>query len=77
MDLSILLRAKEVWDRFGASHPQFPAFLNCLRERDALKEGTAVEIDVTPPEGQMVRAKLRLSAQEAQVLGELLQQFTR
>jgi len=75
MDLSTMLRAKGVWDRFGASHPQFPAFLRDLRERRIVRDGTAVEIAVTPPGGETVRSNLRLTAQEAALFREVSQRI--
>jgi len=77
MDLSSLLHAKETWSRFCGAHPQFPLFLQAVKQSDALREGTVVEITVMPAGAEPIRSKTRISAQDADVFHSLAQMIGR
>lgn len=52
---------------FEKNHPRFFPFLSAI-SKNAIKEGTVVEIQVTTPEGSSYRTNLRLTASDIQAI---------
>lgn len=52
---------------FSSQHPKFGAF---LREagRDAMREGSIIEMKVTSPEGQEYVTNIRLTAEDVETI---------
>ncbi len=73
MDISVLLRLREIWSAFCAAHPNFPLFLQAVRGSNVLAEGTVVEIIVTPAGQEPIRSKTRLGAEDVRNLRDLAQ----
>jgi hypothetical protein len=71
MDFSSVFQIKKAWDRFCAAHPQFPLFLQAVRDRNVLREGTVVEIIITPAGGDPIRSKTRISADDVELFHEV------
>lgn len=68
-------KVKECVDKFRANHPKFPMFINAVA-RDALKEGTLIEINVTTPEGQEYKTNVRIKAEDMELM-RTLQEMSR
>ena len=49
--ITMLQKIKSGIARFQANHPKFPLFLKAV-SKDALVEGTVIEIKITTPEGK-------------------------
>ena len=60
---------------FQKNHPKFQHFLNAV-SRDAVKEGTVIEISVTHPEGKTYVTNLKLQKDDLDFL-QALQQLRR
>ena len=71
MDFSSVFQIKKAWDRFCTGHPQFPLFLRAVRDRNVLREGTAIEITITPADGDPIRSKTRISSDDVELFREL------
>ncbi|WP_099469211.1 hypothetical protein [Konateibacter massiliensis] len=66
-----LFKMKQAKDTFVQNHPKFPKFLEAVR-RDAIKEGTIIEINVTTPEGKTLSSNIKLKETDIEALHELL-----
>ena len=65
-----MMRIMDMKKRFDASHPKFGAFLNAVG-RDAMVEGTIVEINVTTPDGVKKVTNLKLNRNDIEMLKEI------
>lgn len=75
MNLSQLSRIqtlKKNLDTFRLNHPRFQKFLEAV-SKDALREGTVIEIKVTPPQGKDYITNLRLKKEDLDFLQALQQ----
>jgi len=70
--LEILLKAKQAWETFCRSHPQFPAFLQDVKNT-GLPEGTDVTIAVTYPNGETKKAGIHIKPSDLELLAMLKQ----
>lgn len=70
MDLSTLLTLKQSWRSFCTNHPQFPNFLKALKNKGAV-EGAEMEITVTYPDGQTLRAGIKLKAADVSLINSV------
>ena len=52
---------KKHLDLFRSNHPKFPLFLGAVT-REALEEGTLLEMSVTTPEGKHFETNLKLKS---------------
>ncbi len=67
MDLNALFTLKQSWSTFCANHPQFPGFLKALKNKGAV-EGAEMQITVTYPDGQTLRAGIKLKASDVSLI---------
>ena len=44
---AMIFRLKNSWEKFTASHPKFPMFLQAAVNNNVLREGTILEINIT------------------------------
>ena len=44
---AMIFRLKSSWEKFTASHPKFPMFLQAAVNNNVLREGTILEINIT------------------------------
>ena len=70
MDFNSLLALKQAWDTFRHNHPKFPDFLRAVKKR-GITEGTEVLISVTYPDGQNLKAGLKLKQSDIELLDSL------
>lgn len=67
MELNALLTLKQSWRTFCTNHPQFPGFLKALKNKGAV-EGAEMEISVKYPDGQTLRAGIKLKATDVSLI---------
>ena len=65
--LAALQKAKEMVDRFRRNHPKFPPFIEAVG-KNALQEGTLIEISVTTPDGTTYESNLKLNAEDMELM---------
>lgn len=73
--LAAIQKAKEAADRFRANHPKFPAFINAV-SKNALQNGTLIEITVTTPDGTRYESNLKLNNEDMELV-EMLTSLTK
>lgn len=65
-----LLKYKNAWGKFTENHPKFPYFLRAV-SKNALSEGTLIEITVTTPDGKSYSSNLKIKPEDIELLQEL------
>lgn len=65
-----LLKLKGAWERFQTAHPQLTPFLQAVGSR-GLQEGTVLDLSVTAPDGQPLRYRMTVTAQDMELFSEL------
>lgn len=70
MNPAKLLKIKGAWDKFSQNHPKFVQFLGAMN-RDAIKEGTIIEINVTTAEGKNINSNLKITQSDIELFKEL------
>lgn len=68
--LAMIQKLKSELDTFRSNHPKFPQFLKAV-SRDALTEGTIVEINVTTPDGRNYCSNIKLKAEDMEFIDSL------
>lgn len=63
-----LMKLKEMGERFRALHPRIPGFMDAAVRN--IKEGSVIEMMVTDPEGKTIRANIRVTAEDMEMLRE-------
>ena len=69
----MLLKGREAWETFCQNHPQFPAFLQDVKNTGVV-EGTDITISVTYPDGQTKKAGLHVKPSDLELL-QMLQEL--
>ena len=59
--ITMLQKIKSGMAQFQANHPKFPLFLKAV-SKDALVEGTVIEMKITTPEGERVLHECKTKA---------------
>ncbi len=65
--IAMIQKLKEEMSHFQKRHPKFPAFLNAI-SKEALQEGTIIEITVTTLEGKNYCSNLKLSSDDLELI---------
>lgn len=65
-----LLQMMNLWNRFQKNHPKFPKFISAVM-KNAIKEGSIIEIKVTTAEGESYDSNLKINADDM----EMIRQF--
>lgn len=73
--LAAIQKAKETMERFRKNHPKFPAFIEAV-SKNALKDGTLIEITVTTPDGTSYESNLKLNSEDMELL-EMITSFNK
>lgn len=73
--LAAIQKAKEAIDRFRKNHPKFPAFIEAV-SKNAIKDGTLIEITVTTPDGTCYESNLKLNSEDMELL-EMITSFNK
>ncbi len=71
-----LLKLKSSWDTFVNNHPKFPNFLNAVN-KNAMEEGTIIEIKVTTLEGKTISSNVKLNQTDMNLFHELSDLFSK
>lgn len=61
-----LLELQNSWNQFKNRHPKFPNFLRAV-SKNAISEGTILEIKVTDPDGRTYASNLRLTKEDMEL----------
>lgn len=72
MDINSLFSLKQAWSSFCLNHPKFPFFLKAVKDRGAVA-GAELSIVVSYPDGQTLKAGLRLKESDAALINNLSQ----
>ncbi len=67
MDIGALFALKQAWSKFCSNHPKFPEFLLAVRNK-GIKAGTEYTFTVTCPDGQTLRAGIRLKESDVEII---------
>lgn len=65
--IMLLQKFRKCLKRFRLSHPKFPLFIKTV-SKEALREGTLIEINVTSPEGKTYCSNVRLKAEDMELV---------
>ena len=71
MDIGSIFTLKQSWSRFCENHPKFPEFLLAVKNR-GFSENTELTFTVTYPDGQTLKAGVRLKASDAETFEKLM-----
>lgn len=71
MNFQALLQLKNLWQRFTAQHPKFPAFLRAAQP--ALREGSVIAFTITTSEGKVIESNLKVTAEDIELIKSLRQ----
>lgn len=64
-----IMQVKGMVEQFQKNHPRIPGFFNAAAE--SIEEGSVVEMVVTSPEGKSLRANIRVTQEDMQLLKEI------
>ena len=67
-----LIQMKQRMEQFFEGHPKVRPFFHAV-SRNAVKEGSVIEVKVTPPDGDAYESNIRLSAQDVDTIRMLMQ----
>lgn len=67
----MLLKLKQAQKTFEQNHPKFPMFLRAVG-KDAMTEGTVIEINVTTADGRNLATNLKLQQSDIEFLQEMM-----
>ena len=70
MDIGSLMKLKQMWATLCANHPKFPDFLKAVKAK-GIVEGTELTFIVTYPDGETLRAGLKLKNSDVEILEKL------
>ena len=68
---AMIFKLKSSWERFTASHPKFPKFLQAAVANDIMREGTILEINITTPEDRELSTNLKLTTDDLQLIDDI------
>ena len=66
-NIEALLKMRNAWKTFSASHPKFSAFLSEM-SRGGTPEGTIIEIHMKYPDGHTISSNMRVTASDLELL---------
>lgn len=65
-----LIKIKNAWKIFSENHPKFAKFLNAVN-KNAIKEGTVIEINVKTEDGKEINSNIKLKKSDVDLFKEL------
>ena len=65
--IAMIQKLKTSMDTFRNNHPKFPLFLDAV-SKDALMEGTIIEITVTTPQGKNYCTNVQLKPEDMELM---------
>ena len=71
MDIKSIFTLKQSWSSFASNHPKFLEFVQAVK-RKGFTEDTEISITVAYPDGQELKAGLRLKKSDAEMIEKVL-----
>ena len=71
MDIGSIFTLKQSWSKFCANHPKFPEFLLAVKNK-GFTENTELTFIVTYPDGQNMKAGVRLRPSDVETFEKLM-----
>lgn len=65
-----IFQMMNLWSRFQRNHPKFPKFISAVA-KNAVKEGSIIEIRVTTAEGESYDSNLKINAEDMEMIEQL------
>ncbi len=65
-----IFQMMNLWSRFQRNHPKFPKFISAV-VKNAVKEGSIIEIRVTTAEGESYDSNLKINAEDMEMIEQL------
>jgi hypothetical protein len=65
-----LAQFKSAWEDFANRHPKFAAFLNLIT-KTGFREGTVIDITITPPDGQSISSNIKITSEDIALINSL------
>ena len=69
-DFSSVMKIKSAWDTFSRNHPKFMPFMQAVG-REAIGDGTIIEIKVTSPEGKEFNTNMKLTQSHLDLFAQI------
>lgn len=69
-----ILKMKSAWNTFKGNHPKFQPFIKAIG-KNAIEEGTVVEITVTTKEGRTFHTNLKINQSDKELFQDMTEQF--
>ncbi len=69
-DFGSVMKIKKAWDTFTGNHPKFMPFMQAVG-REAIGDGTIIEIKVTSPEGKEFNTNMKLTQSDLDLFAEV------
>ena len=70
MDFSSIMKVKGAWDTITRNHPKFMPFMQAVG-REAVGEGTIIEVKVVSPEGKEFNTNMKLTASDMELFSQI------
>ena len=71
MDFSTIMKFKGAWDTFTRNHPKiFCRFMQAVG-REAVTDGTIIEVKVTSPEGKEYNTNMKITQSDLDLFAQL------
>lgn len=61
-----MMKFKGMFEKFVTRHPMLPKFF--ARIHPEVKEGSVIELTVTPPDGEPLKANIKVQAEDMELL---------
>ena len=69
-DFSSVMKIKSAQDTFSRNHPKFMPFMQAVG-REAIGDGTIIEIKVTSPEGKEFNTNMKLTQSDLDLFAQI------
>lgn len=69
-DFGSMMKFKGAWDKFNNNHPKFVPFMQAVG-REAMMDGTIIEIKVTSPEGKEYNTNMKITQSDLELFAQL------
>ena len=69
-DFGSMMKFKGAWDKFNSNHPKFVPFMQAVG-REAMMDGTIIEIKVTSPEGKEYNTNMKVTQSDLEMFAQL------
>ena len=67
---SSVMKIKSAWDTFSRNHPKFMPFMQAVG-REAIGDGTIIEIKVTSPEGKEFNTNMKITQSDLDLFAQI------